>query len=325
MKAVACPRYGSPDVLELRDITKPTPKTNGVLIKVYASSVNASDWRLMRANPFLVRLTEGFSKPKHPVLGSDVAGRVEAVGTNVTQFEVGDEVLGDLSGAGFGAFAEYAVAPESVLIHKPAALSFEQAAALPMAAVTALQGLRDYGQIEAGQKVLINGASGGVGSFAVQLARFFGTEVTGVCRTEKVDMVRSLGADHIIDYTEKDFTQEAERYDLILGVGGFHPLAAYKRVLRPGGRYVMAGGETRQIMQATFLGPLLSLRGDKKLMGYVAKPSQEDLTFVAGLLESGKLTPVIDRCYPLAEVPEAIRYLEAGRARGKVVITVARD
>ena len=325
MKAVVCPTYGSPDVLELQDIAKPMPEANEVLINVYASSVNASDWRLMRADPFLVRLTEGFSKPKHPVLGSDVAGRVEAVGTDVTQFKLGDEVFGDLSASGFGAFAEYATAPEAALIRKPATLTFEQVAAVPMAAVTALQGLRDYGDAEAGQKVLINGASGGVGSFALQLAKSFGAEVTGVCSTEKVEMVRSLGADHVIDYTKEDFTRNGRQYDLILGVGGFHPLAAYKRALSPGGRYVMSGGETKQIVQATLSGPLLSVRGDKKLMSYVAKPSQEDLTFVTGLLETGKVTPALDKCYPLAEVPEALRYLEAGHAKGKVVIAVARD
>ena len=325
MKAVVCPTYGSPDVLELQEVAKPRPKDNEVLVKVHASSVNAADWRLMRADPPLVRLTDGFSKPKYPVFGSDVAGRVEAVGKNVTQFKPGDEVFGDLSASGLGAFAEYVAAPEDSLICKPAKLTFEQAAAVPMAAVTALQGLRDYGKIEAGQSALINGASGGVGSFAVQLAKSFGAEVTGVCSTGKVDMVRLLGADCVIDYEREDFTQSAGRYDLILGVGGFYPLAVYKRALRPGGRYVMAGGETKQIFQAVLLGPLMSVRRDKKLMGLVAKPSQEDLRFIARLLESSDVTPVIDKTYPLAEVPEAVRYLEAGYARGKVVISVARD
>ena len=325
MKAVVCPTYGSPDVLELQEVAKPIPKDNEVLVKVYASSVNAADWRLMRADPPLVRLTDGFSKPKHAILGSDVAGRVEAVGKDVTQFKPGDEVFGDLSAVGFGAFAEYVAAPEAALVSKPVNLTFAQAAAAPMAAVTALQGLRDYGKIEAGQSVLINGASGGVGSFAVQLAKSFGAKVTGVCSTGKVDTVRSLGADHIIDYEKEDITQSAQRYDLILGVGGFYPLGAYKRALRPGGRYVMTGGETKQIFQAVLLGPLMSMRGDRKLMSYVAKPSQKDLTFIGGLLESGDVVPVIDKTYPLAEVPEAVRYLEAGRVRGKVVISVARD
>ena len=324
MKAIVCPTYGSPDVLGLEEVPKPVRKDNEVLVKVHAASVNAADWHLMRADPPLVRLANGLTKPKDPILGSDVAGRVKAVGKNVTRFKPGDEVFGDLSASGFGAFAEYVAAPEAAWVNKPAKLTFEQAAAVPMAAVTALQGLRDYGKIETGQKVLISGASGGVGTFAVQLAKSFGAEVTGVCSTDKVDLVRSLGADHVIDYKQKDFTRSDQRYDLILGVGGFYSLTAYKRALRPGGRYVMTGGETKQIFQALLLGPLISMRGDKKLTSFVAKPSWEDLTFISGLLESGEITPIIDKTYPLAEVPEAIRYLEAGRVRGKVVISVAQ-
>lgn len=322
MKAFVQTKYGSPDVLKFQEVAKPAPKDNEVLVKVQAASVNAGDWHLMRADPFLIRLIYGFSKPKFSVLGSDVAGTVEAVGTKVTQFKPGDEVFGELSESGFGAFAEYACAAETALVLKPKNLSFDQVAAVPMAAVTALQGLRDHGRIKAGQKVLVNGASGGVGSFAVQIAKAFSAEVTGVCSTGKVDLVRSLGADHVIDYTQDDFTRKGQRYDLILGVGGFYPLAAYKRALNPGGRYVMTGGETKQMFQTMLLGPWMSMRGDKKLMNYLVKPNQQDLTFVKELLETGQLTPAIDKCYPLAEVPEAIRYLEAGRAMGKIVISL---
>ncbi len=249
MKAMVITKYGPPDVLELQEVAKPAPKDDEVLIKVRAASVNAGDWHLMRADPFLVRLMYGLSKPNIKILGSDVAGQVEAVGQNVTQFSLGDEVFGDLSESGLGAFAEYVCAPEHALALKPATLTFEEAAATPLAAVTALQGLRDHGHIRAGHKVLINGASGGVGTFAVQLAKHFGTEVTGVCSTKKAEMVRSLGADHVIDYIKEDFTQKGERYDLILGIGGYHALTEYKRALHPEGRYVMTGGATKQMFQ----------------------------------------------------------------------------
>ena len=324
MKVIVQTKYGSPDVLKLSEVTKPTPKDNEVLIKVHAASVNAGDWHLMRADPFLIRLMYGLTKPKHPTLGSDVAGIVEAVGKNVIQFKPRDGVFGDISTSGLGAFAEYVAVPETTLVLKPDNLTFEQVAAVPVAAVTALQGLRDHGKIQPGQKVLINGASGGVGTFAVQLAKAFGADVTGVCSASKMDLVRSLGADHVIDYTQEDFTQNGQPYDLILGVGGFHPLAAYKRTLSSGGRFVMTGGETKQMFQTMLLGPWMSMRGNKKLMNYLAKPNQKDLRFIKELLESGKLTPAIDRCYPLAEVPEAIRYLESGRAKGKVVISLKR-
>ena len=223
MKAIVTEQYGSPDVLRLKEVAKPTPEDDEVLVKVHAASVNAGDWHLMRADPFLIRLMYGLRKPSRPILGSDVAGRVEAVGQSVTQFQPGDEVFGDLSNSGFGAFAEYVSAAESALIHKPARLSFAQAAAVPLAAVTALQALRDKGQLQAGQTVLISGASGGVGSYAVQIAKALGAEVTGVCSTAKVEMVRSLGADHVIDYTREDFTQSGQQYDLILAVGGRRP------------------------------------------------------------------------------------------------------
>ena len=324
MKAIVYTKYGPPDVLNLEEVREPTPRDDEVLIKVHAASANARDWRLLRADPFLVRLNLGLLKPKHNTLGSDIAGRVEAVGGNVKQFQPGDEVFGDLSGGGFGGggFAEYVCASEDALALKPASLTFEEAAAAPMAAVTALQGLRDKGRIQPGQKVLINGASGGVGTFAVQIAKSFGAEVTGVCSTRKSDMVRSIGADHVIDYTQEDFTRNGQCYDLILAVNGYRPISDYKRALNAKGIYVMVGGSTAQIFQALLLGPWMSMTGSKKMGALSAKPDQEDLVFVKELVEAGKVMPVIDRRYPLSEVGEALRYLEEGHAGGKVVITV---
>ena len=327
MKAIVYTKYGPPDVLNLEEVREPTPRDDEVLIKVHAASANARDWRLLRADPFLVRLNLGLLKPKHNTLGSDIAGRVEAVGGNVKQFQPGDEVFGDLSGGGFGGggFAEYVCASEDALALKPASLTFEEAAAAPMAAVTALQGLRDKGRIQPGQKVLINGASGGVGTLAVQIAKSFGAEVTGVCSTRKSDMVRSIGADHVIDYTQEDFTRNGQRYDLILAVNGYRPISDYKRALNAKGIYVMVGGSTAQIFQALLLGPWMSMTGSKKMGALSAKPDQEDLVFVKELVEAGKVMPVIDRRYPLSEVGEALRYLEEGHAGGKVVITLEHD
>ncbi len=322
MKAIVATKYGPPDVLQLKEVEKPAPKDNEVLVKVRAASVNAGDWHLLRADPFLTRLAFGLLEPKHKILGADIAGRVEAVGGNVTQFQLGNEVFGDLSGCGFGGFAEYVCASEGALVVKPADTSFEEAAAVPSAAATALQGLRDNGQIQRGQKVLINGASGGVGTFAVQIAKSFGAEVTGVCSTSKLDMVRSIGADHVIDYTQEDFTKNGQRYDLIFAANGHHPISAYKRALSPKGTYVMSGGSGAQMFQAMLLGPMISMTGNKKMGNLLKKPSKKDLVVLKELLEAGKITPVIDRTYPLSEVPEAIRYLEEGQARGKVVITV---
>jgi NADPH:quinone reductase-like Zn-dependent oxidoreductase len=323
MKAIVYTEYGSPDALELKEIAKPTPKEDEVLVKVYAVSANAADLNLLRADPFLIRLSSGLLKPKNKILGSDVAGRVAAVGRNVKQFKPGDEVFGDISAGGWGGFAEYVCAHEDALVLKPANLSFEKAAAVPMAAVTALQGLRQ-GQIQEGEKVLINGASGGVGMFAVQIAKAFGAEVTAVCSTRNLDLVRSIGADHVIDYTQEDFTQNGYRYDLILAANGYHPISDYRRVLTPKGRYVMSGGAMSQMTQAMLLGPWMSRNG-QKMGNLAAKPNKLDLAFVKELLEAGKVKPVIDRCYPLSEAAEAIRYLEEGHARGKVVITVASD
>jgi NADPH:quinone reductase-like Zn-dependent oxidoreductase len=264
----------------------------------------------------------GLLKPNKTIPGAAVAGRVEAVGSDVTQFKPGDEVFGDLSACGFGAFAEYVCAHENALALKPANATFEVAAAIPLAAVTALQSLRDKGHIQPGQKVLINGASGGVGTFAVQIAKSFGAEVTAVCSTSKLDMVRSIGADHVIDYTREDFTQNGQRYDLILAANGYHPIADYKRALSPKGTYVVTGGPMAALFQAMLLGPWISMTGTKKMGNMMAKPNQQDLVFMKALVEAGKVVPVIDRCYPLSEVPDALRYLEEGHAQGKVVITM---
>jgi NADPH:quinone reductase-like Zn-dependent oxidoreductase len=317
MKAIVYTRYGSPDVLQLKDVEKPAPRDNELLVKVHAASANPADWHLMRAEPFLARLANGLLKPKNTKLGADVAGRVEAVGRNVTQFQAGDEVFGGLTLNELGSFAEYVCAPEELWALKPARLTFEQAAAVPLAAFTALQGLRDKGQIQPGQKVLINGASGGVGTFAVQIAKSFGTEVTGVCSTRNLDMVRSIGADHVIDYTQEDFTQNGQRYDLIFDAVGNRSVSDFKRALSPNGICAVAGFTTlSRLFQVMLLG------GKKIGLMETAKPDKKDLAFIKELLEAGKVVPVIDRCYPLAEVPEAIRYLEEGHARGKVVITV---
>jgi len=328
MKAIVNTEYGPPDVLRLKEVGKPTPKEDEVLIKVLAASVGPWDWHLMRGKPFLVHLTEGLITPKKKILGADIAGRVEAVGRNAKQFQPGDEVFGDFSENGFGGFAEYVSVPEdAALVPKPANLTFEEAAAVPVAAVTALQGLRDKGQIQPGQKVLINGASGGVGTFAVQIAKSFGAEVTGVCSTRNLDMVRSIGADQVIDYTQEDFTQNGQRYDLIADAVGNRSVSDYRRALGPKGICVIIGYSSPVLLfQHLFQGPWISMIGSKKigLMGTV-KPNKKDLVFMKGLLEAGKVVPVIDRRYPLSEVAEAIRYLEGGHAQGKVVITVGHN
>ena len=327
MKAIVNHEYGSPDVLRLEEVEKPTPKDNEVLIEVHAASLNTGEWYSLTGKPFLVRLDPGgLRKPKINILGGDVAGRVEAVGENVKQFQPGDEVYGDISNSGMGAFAEFVSAPENVIAHKPGNLSFDEAAAVPSAAVTALQGMRDSGEIQPGQKVLIVGASGGVGTFAVQIAKSYGTEVTAVCSTGKIDLMRSLGADHVIDYTKKDFTQNGQLYDLILGVNGYHPLSEYKRTLSPEGTYVCIGGTMRQLFGSILLGSLMSEKGGKKLrnMGSV-KINQKDLVVMKELLEAGKVVPVIDKHFTLSETAEAFRYLGEGHARGKVVIIVKHN
>ncbi len=322
MKAIVYHKYGPPDVLELKEVEKPTRKDDEVLIKVQAAAVNYADWALLTGKPFVVRLMGGLLKPKNKILGADIAGRVEAVGKNVTQFQLGDEVFGDISECGWGGFAEYVCARESALALKPSNVTFEEAAAVPLAAVTALQGICDKGQIQPGQKVLINGASGGVGSFAVQIAKALGGEVTAVCSTRNLEMARSIGANHVIDYTQEDFTQNEQRYDLIIAANGYHSLSDYKRALSPEGIYVCSGGSMAQIFQSMLLGPLMVIGGRKKMGNVAAKPKQKDLVFMKELLEAGKVVPVIDKRYPLSETAEALRYLGEGHAKGKVIITV---
>lgn len=317
MKAIRFTEYGSPDVLELQEVEKPTPGEGQVLIQVHAAAANPLDWHAMRGAPFLIRLGGGFFKPKSSLLGADVAGRIEAVGKNATQFKVGDEVYGEIHE---GSFAEYACAKQELLALKPVNVSFEEAAAVPVAGFTALQGLRDKGQIRAGQKVVINGAAGGVGSFAVQIAKAYGTEVTGVCSTRNLEMVRSIGADHVVDYTKQDFTKSGQQYDLIYDAIGNLTVSDMKRALTPEGIGSVAGFTTfSNLIRVVLL-------GGKRigLMG-VAQPNQKDLYTLKDMIEAGKIVPLIDRCYPLSETAQAIGYLEQGHARGKVIIVVDRN
>jgi len=329
MKAVVYTDYGSPDVLEIRDVKKPVPNDDQVLVKVRAVSLNPLDWHYMEGTPYIMRaMGTGLRKPKSPRLGVDLAGQVEAVGKNVTQFKPGDEVFGTGGGA---AFAEYVCARKIRLVLKPANITFEQAAAVPIAALTALQSLRDNGKVQPGQKVLINGASGGVGTFAVQIAKSFGAEVTGVCSGRNVEMVRSIGADHVIDYTKEDFTKGEQRYDLILDNVGTQPLSGFRRALKPKGICVMIGGggpndggligPLARPVKALLLSPFIS----QKMGMMMAEIRQEDLTIMRDLMEAGKVTPVVDRTYPLSQVREAMKYLEAGHARGKVILTMGQD
>ena len=322
MKAAVYTRYGAPDVVQINDVEKPVPKDNQVLIKVRAASVNPLDWRLMKGRPYSLRILFGLRKPTIARPGRDVAGQVEAVGRNVTQFKPGDEVFGSCRGA----FAEYACTSESALVTKPNNVTFEQAASAPVAAFTALQGLRDKGQIRPGQKVLINGAAGGVGTFAVQIAKSFGAEVTGVCSTSNVDMVRSIGTDHVIDYTQEDFTKRGQRYDLIFDCVGNHSLSACRRVLNVKGICVMVGDRSGRgmigVLARLIAALVLSWFVSQKLVTFLARPSKADLSIMRELMATGKVRPVIDKRYRLNEVPDAIRYLEEGHARGKVVITL---
>jgi len=322
MKAIVYTKYGSTDVLQFTNVEKPAPRENEVLVKIHAAAATIGDVIVVKGEPFPVRFWSGLLEPKHKIPGKEMAGRVEAVGGNVKQFQPGDEVFGDLSVCGFGAFAEYVSVPENAIALKPANLTFEEAAAVPESAVVALQGLRDHGKIQPGQKVLINGASGGVGSYAVQIAKSFGAEVTAVCSTSNLDTARSIGADHVIDYTREDFTQNGQQYDLILAANGYHSLADYRRALCPEGVYVGTGGTMAQTFEAMLRGPIISMTGSQKMSNMLVKPNKADLVFMKELIEAGKVTPVIDRCYPLSEAPEALRYVEAGHARGKVVITI---
>ena len=325
MKAIAYEAFGSADVLELKEVRKPDVEPGGVLVRVRAASANPYDWHVMRGVPYVARLMGvGLRKPKDSVLGTDVAGEVEAVGNAVTRFRPGDEVFGFV---GSGGFAEYVSVPEKLLAVKPANLSFQQAATVPLAAVTALQGLRDAGEIRSRQKVLIVGASGGVGTFAVQIAKWYGADVTGVCSTRNLEMVHSIGADKVIDYTREDFTRSGQKYDLIFQLAGTAPPSACRRVLTPKGRLVLSSGDSPgrvigpvgRIIKAVLLSPFIG----QTLRPFVAKPSSDDLQFLRELIEAGSVTPVIDRTYPLSESADAIRYLETGRAQGKVVISVS--
>jgi NADPH:quinone reductase-like Zn-dependent oxidoreductase len=325
MKAIVITKYGSLDVLQFQKVQKPTPSDDQVLVKVHASSVNFNNLAHVRGEPFIARLWSGFLEPKDKIPGGDLAGRVEAVGRYVTQFQPGDEVFGDLSDCGFGAFAEYVSVSESSIALKPANMTFEEAAAVPLAGIVALQGLRDQGQIQPGQKVLIAGASGGNGTFAVQVAKSFGAEVTGVCSTRNVDMVRSIGADHVIDYTKEDFATSGQHYDLILSTAGYRSVFDYKHALSPKGTYVSAGGSMAQVYQGMLLGPLISMTGSKTLTYLYARQNQKDLVFMKELIEAGKVKSVIDRRYPLSEVAEALRYYGEGHSQGKVVITVEHN
>lgn len=325
MKAIAYDQFGSADVLELREVHKPEARGIQVLVRIRAASPNPYDWHFMRGLPYIARLTAlGLRKPKNQLLGSDMAGAVEAVGDGVTRFQPGDEVFGCI---GSGGFAEYVAAPENLLALKPANLSFQQAATVPLAGLTALQGLRDAGKVRSGQKVLIVGAAGGVGTFAVQIAKYFGADVTGVCSTRNVEMLRSIGADHVIDYTREDFLNSGQKYDLIFQLAGTTSPAAFRRIVTPKGTLILSSGDSKgriigpvsRMIKAALLSPFVS----QSMPPFLTKPTSKDLVFLKDLIEAGHVTPVIDRTYPLSESADAIRYLETGHARGKVVITVS--
>jgi NADPH:quinone reductase-like Zn-dependent oxidoreductase len=323
MRAIVRSKYGAPDVLELRNVDMPVVGASEVLVRVRAAGVNMADVDYLRGRPHMARLGTGLGRPKNSRLGLDVAGHVEAVGRIVTHFKPGDEIFGDLTEHGYGAFAEYACAPETAFALKPAGLTFEEAAAVPQAGVMALQGLCSRGQIRPGDKVLINGAAGNVGPFAVQIAKSFGAEVTGVDSTTKLDMLRSIGADHVIDYTEEDYTKTGQRYDRILDVAAYRSIFDSRRAMNPGGVYVMVPASIAGMFQAMFLGPLVSMAGSQKMGMMVWKPFKtEDVAILTDLIGAGKITPVIDRTYSLDEVSEALRYQEEGSARGKIVINV---
>jgi NADPH:quinone reductase-like Zn-dependent oxidoreductase len=323
MKAIVFTRYGSPDVLEFKEVETPTPKDDEVLIRVHAASLNDWDWEALHGTPFVNRLIFGLLRPTKNILGSDVAGRIEAVGENVIQFQLGDEVFGDLSGD-WGGFAEYVCARERALALKPPGMTFEEAAAIPQAALLALQGLRDIGRLQPGQRLLINGAGGGVGTFAVQIARLSGVEVTAVDSKGKLDMLRSLGAEHVIDYTQEDFTQSGQRYDMILDVKTKRSMADCARALRPNGSYVTVGGSMARLFQLLLLGPWIRMTKNRNMRLVVLKPNK-GLATIKELFEAGKVRPVIDGPYKLSEVPNAFRHFGEGRHKGKVVVTVEQS
>ena len=326
MKAVTRDRYGSPDVLQISDLTTPAVGNDDVLVRIHAASLNQADIDYLYGRPLLTKMGTGFRRPKDRGLGLDAAGRVEAVGRDVTAFRAGDDVFGDLTEFGQGAFAEYAAAPERAWAHKPPAMTFEEAATVPQSAILALQGFRSGRGIRPGDRVLINGASGNVGPFAVQIAKAFGAIVTAVASGPKLDMVRARGADHVVDYTREDYTRGRQRYDWILDIAGNRSLLENRRALKRGGTYVMIGGSTKRIFSALLLGPLISRVGRRKLgLNMWWKPfKKDDVALLKELIAAGKITALIDRTYPLAEVPDALRYLEAGHAKGKVVIAMAQ-
>lgn len=319
MKAIICTKYGSPDDLQYKDVAKPVPRENEVLIRIHAASLNASDFEILRG-AWSMRLI-GPVKPRYRIPGSDVAGRVEETGSRVKKLKVGDDVFGDLFMAGFGAFAEYVCVPENVLDPKPASMTFEEASTYPQAALIALQGLRGKRDIKPGQEVLINGAGGGMGTFAVQIAKYYGAEVTAVDNGEKLAMLRKLGADHVIDYTREDYTKSNKRYDLIIDIAAHHSVFDHKRALKPDGLFVVIGGSRSSIFQTVFLGPLVTMGGEQKMgLNPIRTDRKKDMEFLIELFEAGKVKPVIDKRYPLSMVPEAYRYLEEGHAKGKLVI-----
>lgn len=323
MQAIVCSKYGSPDVLSLEEVDEPVPMDDEVLVKIHASSVNFGNLVLLKGEPFLARFAFGLFKPKYSIPGGDISGQVVSIGKDVKQFQPGEMVFGDLSGCGWGGFAEYVCVPESAIAIKPNNLSFEEAAAVPMAGVTALQALKEKGNTQPGQKVLIYGASGGVGTFAVQIAKSLGAEVTGVCSSRNVDILRSIGADHVIDYTKVNFSQQMEKYDLILGINGHQRLSTYKRALNPHGIFIHVGGSGAQLFQTMIQGPWTSMKGSKKVGNMLQRANQKDLMYMKELLESGSVKPVIDRKYILSEITEAFKYFAEGHAQGKVVITIS--
>lgn len=325
MKAIVYKKYGQSDQLHMEIVQKPVPSENEVLVKVHAVSVNYADWHMLTGTPFLARMAFDLFRPKLSILGADIAGTVEAVGNAVTDFKPGDEVYGDLGLNGFGGFAEYVCAPQNLIALKPVNLTFAETAALPMAAVTALQALRDGGKLQRGQKVLIHGAAGGVGTFAVQIARHLGAEITAVCSTRNIDLVRSLGADHIIDYTKEDFAANGTKYDLILGINGNRSISDYHKALAPKGTYLMVGGSDRQIFQAMLLGGIVAGISGQKLGSFLSRNSREDLITIKELVEAGAIKPVIDRQFTLEQTPEAMSLIGTGHARAKLVINVIPD
>ena len=325
MKAIVQTEYGSPDVLKLREVDRPVVSDSKVLVRVYATSVHAGDWHLMRGDPWLVRLMFGLFKPKIQILGTDMAGTVEAIGSKITQFKLGDQVFGDLSECGFGGFAEYVSVPESALVLKPENLTFEEAAIVPVSALAALKGLRDVGKIRSGQQVLINGAAGGVGLFAVQIAKAYGAIVTAVCSSHNTERMRSIGADYILDYTQKDITQTTKQYDLILDIAAYRSPFDYLPILKPKGTYVVVGGSIARIFQVMIFGSLISKLTGWNILPLASTPNQTDLLALKSMIESGTIVPIIDRTYNLSEVPIAIRRLEERKVCGKIAIRLIQD